>query len=332
MMSTRSTVYFDAPYQVTIHEEPLPIPGGDTLLVQTQISAISAGTEMLFYRGMVPPGMAVDTTLTSLTGAVAYPIAYGYAAVGKVIACGPQTSDDSIGQMVFAFQPHTTHFLARRDDLMPLPPSVAAEAACFLPNLETAVNLLMDARPLIGERVLVLGQGVVGLLVTALLAQYPLGQLVVVDDYAQRLSVARALGATQTLRPGELPTLSGLDPDLILELSGSPDALASAVDLARFGTRIVVGSWYGQKPVTLPLGAAFHRNRVQIVSSQVSTIDGQYHNRWSKARRFSTVWEQLKRVPVRDLISHRLPLHHAPAAYRLLDHQPDQTIQVLFTY
>lgn len=331
-MSTRFTVYFDAPYRVAVREEPIPSPRQDQYLVQTQASAISAGTEMLFYRGLVPPGMAADATLAGLAAPVSYPIAYGYAAVGQVTACGPSAPNDLLGQTVFAFQPHTTHFLARGEDLFLLPPGIDAETACFLPNMETAVNLLMDARPLIGERALVLGQGVVGLLTTALLAQFPLEQLVVVDGYAQRLHAARTLGATRALPPDELAALAAFDPDLILELSSNPAALASAVEMAGFGARIAVGSWYGQKPVTLPLGGSFHRNRVQIVSSQVSTLDGRLHNRWDKARRLTVAWQQLQRLPVQTLITHRLPLEHAPAAYRLLDQQPDQAIQVLFIY
>lgn len=331
-MPTRTTVYFDAPYQVAVHEEPLPALCEDEFLVQTLVSAISAGTEMLFYRGLVPRGMAADATLSGLTGAVAYPIAYGYSAVGKVIACGATASNHLLGKLVFAFQPHTTHFVARSGDLFPLPPGVDAETACFLPNLETAVNLVMDARPLIGERVVVFGQGVVGLLVTALLAQFPLDQLITVDGYTQRQRAALALGAARAMSPDELADLAVFDPDLVLELSSSPDALASAIDIAGFGTRIVVGSWYGQKPVTLPLGGNFHRNRVQIISSQVSTLDGRFHNRWNKTRRFATAWQQVQRIPVRNLITHRLPLCQASAAYRLLDQQPDQTIQVLFTY
>lgn len=331
-MSTRLTVYFDAPYQVAVREEPIPAPRQDQYLVKTQASAISAGTELLFYRGLVPPDMAADATLTGLGNPISYPIAYGYAAVGTVIACGPQAAADRLGQTVFSFQPHTTHFLARGDDLFPLPVGVAAETACFLPNMETAVNLLMDARPLIGERALVLGQGVVGLFATALLAQFPLEQLVAVDGYTQRLRAARTLGASHTLPPDELATLAAFDPDLILELSGNPAALASAVKMAGFGARIVVGSWYGQKQVALPLGGSFHRNRVQIISSQVSTLGGHLRNRWDKARRFTVAWQQLQRLPVQTLITHRLPLHQAPAAYRLLDQQPDQAIQVLFTH
>ncbi len=331
-MPTRATVYFDTPYQVTLHQEELPAPRAREALVQTIVSAVSAGTELLFYRGLVPPGMAADTAINGLSQTVAYPIAYGYAAVGRVIACGPNTPPDLMGQLVFSFQPHTSHFLAAYDALFQVPASLDPEPAALLPNMETAVNLVMDAQPMLGERVLVLGQGVVGLLTIALLAQYPLAQLVAVDDYAQRLALSQTLGATHTATPDELHQLAGLDPDLVLELSGNPAALAAAVELAGFGTRILVGSWYGQKPVNLPLGGSFHRNRIQIISSQVSTLDARHHNRWTKARRFDLAWQQLRHLETQPLITHRFPLHRAAEAYQLLDSHPDQTIQLLFTY
>ncbi len=331
-MVTRTTVYFDAPYQVVLHQEELPAPRPGEVLVQTLVSAVSAGTEMIFYRGQVPPGMTADATISHLEQSVRYPIAYGYAAVGRVIACGPDTPAHLLDQRVFAFQPHTTHFLAKASELLPIPAALDFESAALLPNMETAVNLLMDARPLLGERVVIFGQGVVGLLTTALLAQFPLADLIAIDGYAKRLRVARSLGATQMLTAQDLPMLARLDPDLIIEVSSNPDALAAAIDISGFGTRIVVGSWYGQKPVTLPLGGPFHRNRVQIVSSQVSTLDGSLQNRWTKTRRFDVAWQQLQRIPVGDLITHRMPIHQAAEVYQLIDQQPDEVVQIIFTY
>jgi threonine dehydrogenase-like Zn-dependent dehydrogenase len=207
-----------------------------------------------------------------------------------------------------------------------------AEQAVFLPSMETAVNLVMDSRPLAGERVVIFGQGVVGLMMTSLLARYPLGELIAVDGYAKRREVACRWGARRALDPSDLAELAEYDPDLIVELSSNPAALEAALQIAGFGARIVVGSWYGDKPVTLPLGGPFHRNRIQIVSSQVSTVDGQFHNRWSKARRLQLAWQLLQATPVQELITHRMQLAEAPAAYELLDRHPEQALQVVFTY
>lgn len=330
-MIKRAVVTFERPYCVTVRHEPVDTPGPGHALVQTRLSAISAGTELLFYRGQVPAGMAADTSFADMQRAVAYPIAYGYACVGQVLAVGEPADASWLGKMVFAFRPHASHFVSPITDLWPLPPGLTPEQAVFLPNMETAVNLIMDGRPLVGERVLLLGQGVVGLLTTSLLARFPLSKLVAVDAYAQRLALARRWGAHLTLPP-DAGELAHLDPDLIFELSSSPSALAVAVETAGFGARIVIGSWYGDKPATLPLGGRFHRNRVQLISSQVSTLDGSLTNRWNKQRRLALAWELLRTTPVHELITHRLPVAEAPAAYALLDQHPDQAIQVLFTY
>ena len=183
----------------------------------------------------------------------------------------------------FAFHPHESHFCASPEALLPVPEGMAPAQAALLPNAETAVNLVMDGAPLVGERVLVMGLGIVGLLTTALLAQFPLAALIAVDPLAQRRRIARRLGASQTLDPGGADGAEGLrvaladageqlGADLIYELSGQPAALDAAVSAAGFDSRIVVGSWYGTKAAALQLGGSFHRNRVRLISSQVSTI------------------------------------------------------------
>ena len=164
-------------------------------MVQTLCSAISPGTEMLVYRGQAPTDMAVDDTLAALGGQFSFPLKYGYSAVGQVIELGPEVDASWLGRTVFAFNPHESHFIADAQNLIPLPPGVEAESALFLANMETAVNFLLDAAPVIGEEVVVLGQGVVGLLTTALLARYPLSQLITFDHYSFRRETSLALGA-----------------------------------------------------------------------------------------------------------------------------------------
>jgi threonine dehydrogenase-like Zn-dependent dehydrogenase len=198
--------------------------------------------------------------------------------------------------------------------------------------METAVNFVMDAQPLIGERALVLGLGVVGLLTLRLLRHFPLAQLAATDGYAKRKEVAKVWGADTLFSPEQTDQLAQMNPDLILELSSNPAALATAINLAGYGTRIIIGSWYGDKPVTLPLGGPFHRNRIQISSSQVSTIDGRFSNRWSKARSLDTAWSHLHNLPIDDLVTHRFPIYEASRAYQLLDQDAANAIQVLLTY
>ncbi len=183
-MRQRRCVWFDAPYQVAVREEPLPDLAPDQVLVQTEVSAISAGTELLFYRDQVPPDLATDSTIAALSGQARYPLRYGYACVGRVIDIGAQVDRAWRDRLVFSFQPHASHFVAGLDEVIPVPEAISAEHAALLPNMETAVNFLMDGAPIIGERVVVLGQGVVGLLTTALLARMPLAQLITFDRFA----------------------------------------------------------------------------------------------------------------------------------------------------
>ena len=339
----RYALYFTAPHSVEVREERLPPPVADELLVQTIVSAISPGSEMLFYRGQVPAGLAVDATIAALDGSFAYPLKYGYAAVGRVIAVGTAVSPDWQDRLVFAFQPHQSHFLARPADLLPLPEGVEPETAVFLPNMETAVSFLMDGQPLIGEQVAVFGQGIVGLLTTSLLAQFPLAALVTVEPVALRRQWSVRLGAHLTLdptTPGAAAQLRAAlqsdrpyaGADLVYELSGSPAALDKAIAATGFNGRVVVGSWYGDKPVRLNLGGHFHRGQVQMISSQVSHIAPQWNGRWSKPRRLQIAWAHLTSSHPADLITHRFPIAQAPAAYALLDRQPEQTIQVVLTY
>jgi threonine dehydrogenase-like Zn-dependent dehydrogenase len=259
--------------------------------------------------------------------------------VGEVVELGPDVENHWLARRVFTFNPHEDHFIAHIDGLLPVPEHLSTENAVFLPNMETAINFLMDGHPLIGERAAVFGQGIVGLLTTALLASFPLAELLTVDPIEKRRAVSLELGATQSISPAtatefkparESDTIDGYD--LIYELSGTPEALDQAINLTGFDSRIVVGSWYGEKKAPLTLGREFHRNRVKIISSQVSTIAAEHRGRWDKERRFSLAWEKLTQIEPAHLITHRFHLHQAADAYRLLDQQPAEAVQIIFDY
>ena len=350
----RRAVLFTAPGAIEVRTEEMAPPQGDELLVETVVSAISAGTEMLFYRGQVPDGMAADASISGLTGAVRYPLKYGYACVGRICAeergqrtansrLAGDSSSEKDNRHYFAFHPHESHFCASPQTLVRVPEGIPPQQAALLPNAETAVNLVMDGAPLVGEQVLVMGLGIVGLLTTALLAQFPLAALVAVDPLPHRRRLALRLGASQAIDPSgadgpdllqEALTDAGerRGVDLIYELSGQPTALDAAVSAAGFDSRIVVGSWYGTKAAALQLGGSFHRNRVRLISSQVSTVAPHLRGRWTKARRMESAWQLLAKLPAEELISHRFPLEQAAAAYKLIDSRPEQTLQVILDY
>jgi threonine dehydrogenase-like Zn-dependent dehydrogenase len=306
------------------------------MLVETQFSAISPGTELLIYRGHAPTDLPVDENIAALDGALVFPLQYGYAAVGTVIEVSDDLTRDWLDKTVFSFQPHQTHFLTTPEQVIPLPERISPESAVFLPNMETAVNFLMDGHPLIGERVAVFGQGIVGLLTTALLSKFPLKDLLTLDLYPNRRIASLEAGATQSFDPSNARTLSQLRSengvDLVYELTGSPKSLDQAIAVTGFAGRVVVGSWYGQKRVSLDLGGHFHRSRIKIVSSQVSTLAPSIRGRWDKSRRFEVAWDMIHQVQPQRWITHRLPFQQAAQGYRLLDQNPEEVIQVLLDY
>ena len=194
---TRRSVVFSGPGEISIEESDVPTPGRGEVLVETVASAISPGTEMLIYRDQWPADTPIDATIESLAGAFSYPLKYGYAAVGRVIAVGSDVEDSWLDRLVFAFQPHESHFTARVESLLPAPTGITAESAVFLPNMETAVNLVHDGHPLLGENVVIYGQGVVGLLTTALLAKLSLNTLITLDQHTLRRQMSETLGANR---------------------------------------------------------------------------------------------------------------------------------------
>lgn len=333
------TLFFVAPKQVELREQELPVLRDDQVLVESICSAISAGTEMLVYRGQFPH---LTDTHDQFSSDLNYPLAYGYACVGIVREIGKGVDKDWRDKLVFGFQPHTTHFIAQTSDLISAPSSLSAEACSFLPNMETAVNLIQDSAPLLGERVLVLGQGVVGLLVASLLKEFPLETLTTSDNYEFRRKASLELGVSESFAPqffdetsksGIIHNLAYAQKyDLTFELSGSPSALNDAIAMTGFSGRIIIGSWYGEKKEAIDLGSAFHRSRIRLISSQVSTIAPALSGLWDKARRFEVAWDALERIQPQKWITHRFLLENAAKAYQQLDENPQETIQVLFTY
>ena len=333
----RKTLYFTAPRQVELREEALPALGADDVLVETTCSAISAGTEMLIYQGHFPRDLETDASISSLRGGFKYPCVYGYASVGVIRETGKQVDKFWRDKQVFAFQPHTSHFIINPNSLLPIPDSLSQEAACFLPNMETAANLVQDAAPILGERALVLGQGVVGLLTASLLSEFPLETLVTADRYEMRRNSSPS--APQfVLDPHSADfqkqafALLHEGADLTFELSGRPETLNNALALTRFCGRIVIGSWYGEKRAEIDLGGAFHRSRIKLISSQVSTIAPELSGRWDKKRRFDVAWKALERIRPEKWVTHRFPIDRATEAYQSLDESPQEMIQVVFTY
>lgn len=304
------------------------------------ISAVSAGTELLIYRGLAPPDMPLDAALPALAGTFRFPLRYGYAAAGTVTAAGREVDPAWIGRRVFGFCPHASHILAEPAGLVPIPDELSWRDAVFLSNMETAVTLVLDGRPALGEHVVVFGLGVVGLLTTAVLAAGPLASLLAVEPLALRREAALQAGAHAAFDPAKTADLmdhlgraaGARLADLVFELSGRPPVLDTAVAVAGFGARVVVGSWYGTAPVSLNLGGRFHRSRIRLIGSQVSTLPPALMARWNNQRRLDTAWAMIRRTTPSRWITHEFPVERAAAAYALLDQQAGEALQVVLSY
>ncbi len=329
-------LWFTAPRTAQLRPETVPSPGSGEVRVRSVASAISHGTEMLVYRGEVPADLQLD--LPTLAGDYAFPIKYGYATVGRILDTGPNTETLSPGDAVFVHHPHQDVFVIPADLAVRLTDGLDLAHGLFFANLETAVSVAHDTPLRLGETALVFGQGVVGLLITQLLKLAGAGRVLAVDPLKKRRELALAVGADEVFEPGEdlrgrlLEATAGRGADVAVEVSSSGAALQAAVDgVASEGT-VVVASWYGTKPVSLSLGGHFHRGRVRLRSSQVGRLNPELSPRWDRARRTETVLGLLPRLRLEELVSHRIPFEEAPGAFRLVDENPGETVQVVLTH
>ncbi|BBA35820.1 alcohol dehydrogenase zinc-binding domain protein [Methylocaldum marinum] len=335
-------VYHVAPQSVAIQEIDLPAPRAGELLIKALCSAISPGTESLIFRGGVPANLPKDTRIGGLEGDFGYPFRYGYALVGEVAAVGADGDRDWLGQRVFAYHPHQNYAVVDKEDCLVLPEDVPAERALFLANMESALNLVFDAAPLPGERIMVFGQGIVGLLTTAILSRFPLGELITAEPLGFRRQKSTEMGAALAINPTvgrELAALKdclfydGADGlDAAIEVSGNASALNQAIELTGFSGRIVIGSWYGESAAPLEFGSHFHRQRIRLISSQVSTIDPQLSGRWNKKRRLDLAWEWLAEIRPERLITHHFAPSACQEAFELVESKQAGVLQPIFEY
>ncbi|SOC56805.1 zinc-dependent alcohol dehydrogenase [Ornithinimicrobium cerasi] len=253
----------EGPGRGAVRTERLDPPGHGEALVRATVSAVSRGTELLVHRGGVPPGVAARMRAPFQVGTPPGPVKYGYLSVGVVEA----GEAEWVGRRVFCLHPHQDRYVVPVTALTELPDDVPDRRGVLLGTLETAVNALWDARPLYGDRVSVVGGGMVGLCVTALLGRMPLERLELVDPDPARRALAAGLGAH-----GVSPEEASDDRDLVLHASASAVGLRRAIELLGDEGEVVELSWYGDEAVTLDLGGAFHARRLSVRASQVSTV------------------------------------------------------------
>ena len=288
---------------VELRAAPLPRPKPDEAVVRTLFSGISRGTERLVFDGAVGQSEWERMRGPNQEGAFPFPVKYGYCATG-VVEEGP---GELAGKTVFCLHPHQDYFNAPVTSLVPVPEGVPARRATLTANMETALNALWDGGAGVGDRIVVVGAGVVGLLVTSLAAQLPGAEVTTVDVDEARRPVVEALGA-RFARPGEGPG----DADLVFHASATAAGLNVAINSAGFEGTIVEMSWYGDKPVQVDLGGAFHSRRLKIVSSQVGHVAASRRPRWSYRRRVEAAVRLLALPALDALVAEEIAFDDAP--------------------
>jgi len=252
-----------SPGQGEIRDVTVPAPAEGEVLVRTLFSGVSRGTETLVFRGGVPESQHASMRAPFQDGNFPAPVKYGYLSVGRVEE-GPVSL---LGRTVFCLYPHQTRYVVPVSAVTVVPDAVPASRAVLAGTVETAVNALWDAAPLIGDRIAVVGGGMVGCSVAALLARFPGVRVQLVDADPSRAEIARALGVDFAL-PGDAEG----ERDLVVHASATEAGLTRALELLAPEGTVLEMSWYGDRRVSLPLGEAFHSRRLVVRSSQVGSV------------------------------------------------------------
>lgn len=295
-----------APRRAEVRDEPL---GEGEALLRMRLSALSRGTERLVFEGRVPESEHGRMRAPFQSGKFPFPVRYGYCAVAEV-EDGPA---GWIGKPVFALHPHQARFRLPLAALSPLPPGLPPARAVLAANMETALNVVWDARVGPGDRVAVIGAGLVGCLVARLCARIPGTEVILADRMPSRQAVAEALGVKFAWAGAGAPPLPD-DFDVAINASASGAGLAAALGCLGPEGRAVEASWHGAGETPVPLGGAFHARRLSIVSSQVGRLPPDRAPRWDFARRMATALRLLAEDPALDLLpAEEVALHDLPA-------------------
>lgn len=292
--TTTRSFWISEPSAGELRQAPLPPPADGELRVKTLFTGISRGTETLVFAGRVPVSEHERMRAPFQEGEFTFPVKYGYINVGSV----QQGPEHLQGKTVFCLYPHQTHFNVPIDAVTVLPTIIPAGRAVLTANMETAINALWDAQPQIGDKISVVGAGVLGALVAYLAAGITGCEVELVDINSQRASLADHLGLA-FMQPGKAATQR----DLVIHTSASQEGLNTALALAGFEATVLELSWYGSKQPAINLGGAFHSQRLHIKSSQVGHVALNQRARWSYQRRLQLAMAQLANPKLDALIS-----------------------------
>ena len=307
-MKTRA-LWYVGERQAELRLHALPELAPDQVRVASLYSALSRGTESLVWRQQVPKALAQEMRAPFQDGEFGAQVKYGYCSVGQVVGLGPSVTAVERGQVVFCLHPHQDIYQVPASALTVVPEGVPAKRAVLAANLETALNAVWDAAPGPGDRITVVGAGVLGALSAWLCAQIPATRVQLVDLQADKARLAQALGAQFCL-----PAQAGGEQDLVIHASTSQAGLALSLELAGTEAQVIELSWYGDQSPAVPLGRAFHSRRLSLKSSQVGRIPPHRAPRWDYARRLQTVMTLLQSSDLDLLLGPELTLAELPAA------------------
>lgn len=284
MTRSAQAFWFSPPGKGEIRETEISDPGPDEVLVRTLFSGVSRGTETLVFRGGVPESQYPLMRAPFQEGDFPGPVKYGYLNVGEV----EQGPAELLGRTVFCLYPHQTRYVVPATAVTVVPDTVPAERAVLAGTVETAVNALWDAAPLVGDRIAVIGAGMVGSSVAALLNRFPGVRVQLVDVDPSRATIARALGVDFTSPEEALG-----DCDLVVHASATEAGLVRSLELLAPEGEVIEMSWYGDRWVGLPLGEFFHSRRLSVRASQVGMVSPARRSRRGFGDRLSLALELL---------------------------------------
>ena len=316
---------YTAPTKAIIEDCVLGEPNKDEVMVRSHFSAISRGTERLIYQGLVPQSEHETMRCPHQVGNFTFPISYGYSCVGQVMAKGQSVTKFDIGDHIFVLHPHQDMFLAKEAFCTRLPNNTPPNRSVLAANMETALNAIWDAQIPANGKVSIIGAGVLGLLTGYLVKRITDITPSVIDINPKKENIARALGLefftpTQTLSPQ----------DRIFNTSSSGAGLQSAIDISAFEAHIIEMSWYGNQPVTLNLGGAFHSKRLSIISSQVGHVSPHKRNTTSHAQRMAKAISYLDDPKLDNLLQEPIAFKNLPShLHEIFNTQADALCQVV---
>jgi threonine dehydrogenase-like Zn-dependent dehydrogenase len=308
-MSMANALWITGKQRAEMIKSELRMPTADEVTIESRFGAISRGTEALVVAGAVPEGEHDRMRAPLQEGDFPFPVKYGYAVVGTVTAGPP----GRIGETVFCLHPHQDVFHAPAAMAVPVPATVPPSRAVLAANMETALNALWDAGVQAGDRVAVVGGGLLGLLVAYLAANVAGTRITVVDIEPERKVPATALGCGFA-EPHEALSIAG-GSDVVIHASASSKGLTTAISLAGFEARIVEMSWFGERVVEVPLGGAFHSQRLSIIASQVGHVPASRRARWPLARRMAVAMDLLADGRLDCLLSGETAFADLPQSY-----------------